>query len=170
MVRTYTAAQKDRKKDRYLSHAHEISLAKRSRYANDPEYRESAKQDARDRYANDPEYRQRRSESVARYRLRFPERIAALKKRDREKIRARIVAIGLGLPSGSLVEARLASPPMPENCQLCGAQSASLQWDHDHALMRFRGWICGSCNRGLGLFGDSLERLRLAVKYLEERS
>jgi len=43
----------------------------------------------------------------------------------------------------------------------------SLTVDHDHKLNKIRGLLCSNCNRALGLFGDSLENIKCAVKYLE---
>lgn len=53
------------------------------------------------------------------------------------------------------------------SCDLCGVDSTRLNLDHDHASMKFRGWLCISCNTGLGKFGDSVEGLLLALRYLE---
>jgi len=39
--------------------------------------------------------------------------------------------------------------------------------DHDHLTGKIRGILCGQCNKGLGIFGDTLEGLNKAVKYLE---
>lgn len=39
--------------------------------------------------------------------------------------------------------------------------------DHNHATGEFRGVLCKTCNRGLGLFRDNPEILRLAASYLE---
>jgi hypothetical protein len=46
------------------------------------------------------------------------------------------------------------------------------QWacDHDHVTGLFRGWLCVKCNLGLGNLGDSVERLRNAIDYLEKGS
>ena len=41
-------------------------------------------------------------------------------------------------------------------------------FDHNHTTNKFRGWLCGRCNTGLGLFGDKLEILELAIKYLKK--
>ncbi len=56
-------------------------------------------------------------------------------------------------------------------CAICGLKDKTgraLAIDHDHKTNLVRGLLCGSCNRGLGLFGDSYERLLEATKYLEK--
>ena len=40
--------------------------------------------------------------------------------------------------------------------------------DHDHQTDSFRGWLCHTCNLGLGLLKDSENNLRRAIEYLEK--
>lgn len=50
-------------------------------------------------------------------------------------------------------------------CAICGSQEP-LCVDHDHETGVIRGLLCGRCNKGIGLLGDSLEGLERAVRYL----
>jgi len=42
--------------------------------------------------------------------------------------------------------------------------------DHDHSTGKFRGWLCNKCNSALGFFGDDVDIIKRAVKYMEEYS
>lgn len=75
-----------------------------------------------------------------------------------------------------LKKIRKFSPPKPTNCECCGisifdeAQQArrysGLVLDHDAITDTFRGWICESCNRGIGALGDNSVSLKKALEYL----
>jgi hypothetical protein len=51
-------------------------------------------------------------------------------------------------------------------CQLCQTNQATVL-DHCHKTGDFRGFLCGTCNTGLGKLGDSVDGLRRAMLYLE---
>ena len=54
-------------------------------------------------------------------------------------------------------------------CAICG-EERPLQIDHDHATQMVRGLLCGQCNKGLGLFRESPEKLASAQSYLVRNS
>lgn len=54
-------------------------------------------------------------------------------------------------------------------CAICGG-TANLVIDHCHRTGVIRGVLCSSCNAGLGMFGDSTERLVAAIEYLTRTS
>ena len=41
--------------------------------------------------------------------------------------------------------------------------------DHNHRTGRIRGLLCYHCNYGIGVFRDSVKKLRAAADYLEKR-
>lgn len=51
-------------------------------------------------------------------------------------------------------------------CAICYDTEPATHLDHDHETGKVRGWLCGSCNRALGLFHDDPARLLAAVEYL----
>lgn len=51
-------------------------------------------------------------------------------------------------------------------CPIC-KKTKTLVVDHDHATGGIRGLLCSGCNVGLGLLGDTPQRLRAALAYLE---
>jgi hypothetical protein len=61
-------------------------------------------------------------------------------------------------------------------CAICGGQETrrnqygphSLNVDHDHATGRVRGILCTNCNQGMGLLGDSIERIEKTLEYLRD--
>lgn len=51
-------------------------------------------------------------------------------------------------------------------CTICGDHT-SLVVDHNHETGRTRGYLCNSCNRGIGFLKDSPKILEAAMLYLE---
>lgn len=52
-------------------------------------------------------------------------------------------------------------------CVVCERVVDRLVVDHDHETGATRELLCGTCNSGLGLFGENPEMLRRAAEYLE---
>lgn len=50
-----------------------------------------------------------------------------------------------------------------------GDRIKELAVDHSHKTGKIRGLLCMSCNKGLGSFDDDINKLYLAIKYLEEK-
>ena len=50
-------------------------------------------------------------------------------------------------------------------CDLCH-QVARLCIDHNHDTNEVRGMLCGSCNKALGLLGDNIVGVQMAMSYL----
>jgi hypothetical protein len=62
-----------------------------------------------------------------------------------------------------------ATRPAPTLCECCGGAPngrGTLHLDHDHGTNLFRGWLCHSCNVGMGCLGDSIEGVERALYYL----
>ena len=56
-------------------------------------------------------------------------------------------------------------------CALCGNENSvnkEMNVDHNHTTGKIRGLLCHNCNIGLGAFGDNIDKLFLAIKYLRE--
>jgi hypothetical protein len=55
------------------------------------------------------------------------------------------------------------------NCELC-RRIGQVVLDHDHTTGDFRGWLCVTCNCGLGKLGDDITSIRRAIGYLDRSS
>lgn len=62
------------------------------------------------------------------------------------------------------LERQLADPN--RECGVCGCKE-QLHLDHDHETGEVRGWLCGKCNRGIGLLMDSSALLERAAAWLK---
>jgi Recombination endonuclease VII len=63
-----------------------------------------------------------------------------------------------------------ATRPCPSACECCNRPMGTgkqVHLDHDHVTGKFRGWLCNSCNLGIGALGDDIKGLRLALAYLK---
>lgn len=52
-------------------------------------------------------------------------------------------------------------------CAICGKKKR-LVVDHDHDTGEVRGLLCGNCNTGIGMLGDTPGDLKNALEYLEK--
>ena len=60
----------------------------------------------------------------------------------------------------------------PFQCPICQkitipGLTSKVVLDHDHSNGRVRGWICDSCNTGIGRFKDDISLLERAIIFLE---
>ena len=60
------------------------------------------------------------------------------------------------------------APPPPDRCECCNQEKGKLTYDHDHETLTFRGFLCKTCNIGLGNLGDNLEGVLRGALYLEK--
>jgi hypothetical protein len=63
---------------------------------------------------------------------------------------------------------------VPFKCPICGKTTipgltSKVVLDHNHFDGSVRGWICDSCNTGIGRFKDDIELLKKAIRYLENQ-
>ena len=58
-------------------------------------------------------------------------------------------------------------------CPICKKRTipgltSKIVLDHNHSTGKVRGWICDSCNTGIGRFKDDTKLLEEAIKYLQK--
>lgn len=57
-------------------------------------------------------------------------------------------------------------------CPICEKESivgiTKIVLDHNHTTGKVRGWVCESCNTGIGRFDDNPEILRKGIEWLEK--
>lgn len=58
-------------------------------------------------------------------------------------------------------------PPPPGKCPICDLMTNNWILDHCHFTNTFRGYICNSCNLGIGRFNDDIKLLYKAIEYLK---
>ena len=89
-------------------------------------------------------------------RLRRPECGSCTKKAGKGKLKAQKIAKTQGIPYKA---------PPGETCKICGTDK-KLVFDHDHESELFRGYLCNSCNRSMGVLGDNLEGMAKVINYI----
>lgn len=69
----------------------------------------------------------------------------------------------------SLEEYKCLVQTQNNKCAICSStqEKTRLAIDHCHKTLKVRGLLCDLCNRGLGFFRDSADRLSKAIEYLK---
>ena len=98
--------------------------------------------------------------------LNNPDRVQEYRKKDPWTLAKRCVRRGIS--PEELVSTYEAQGKACAIC--CGAVDLmDSAIDHNHATNEFRGVLCKTCNRALGMFRDNPAILRRAVEYLETK-
>ena len=94
------------------------------------------------------------------YRLLRPECSTCTKEASQGKTKAKQLAKQMGISYEA---------PPSTNCGICNrppTKKKNLVFDHCHKTNTFRGYLHDSCNRSIGVLGDDIEGLLLALNYL----
>lgn len=158
--------QKEHNHNWYVKHAEEVKERSRLWAINNPErakehrLRSSRKYEKAHERHKDPV----RINRATKWAKEHPERIAEIARKHNYGI--------------SSTEYKEKSKKQKNRCALCGKKETHrdhrsgkvrvLSVDHDHETNKVRDLICGNCNRGLGMFKDSIEILLKAVQYLKK--
>ena len=70
----------------------------------------------------------------------------------------------------SLQDYNLMNKSQNGKCKICNNKNDyhdKLYIDHNHITGKIRGLLCRACNTGLGMFKDSPETMKSAIRYLE---
>jgi uncharacterized protein YlaI len=80
---------------------------------------------------------------------------------------------GVNMSNGDRIKWNKEKPYLiPFECPICKKRTipgltSKVVLDHDHGTGKVRGWICDSCNTGIGRFKDDVELLKSAIQFLE---
>ena len=68
-----------------------------------------------------------------------------------------------------LISVHRTAPPKPTHCDCCGSVTSPefMRLDHCHETLKFRGWLCNTCNGGIAFLGDNIEGVEKALTYLK---
>lgn len=149
----------------YVAHAKEVKERARLWALNNPErvkelsLRSSRKYEKKHKRYKDP----RRNARAVKWAKDHPERIAEIRRK-----------FNYGISSE---EYKVKKKRQKNRCALCGKKEThtdsrsekvrTLSVDHNHKTNKVRGLLCGNCNRGLGLFFESIKLLLKAAQYLK---
>jgi len=150
----------------YLEHAEEVKERARLWALNNPEkakkssLKRSRKYERTHKRWKDP----KRNARAVKWAKEHPERVAEIVRKHNYGI--------------SPEEYKEKLKKQKNRCALCGNKEThkdgrsgkvrDLSVDHDHKTNKLRGLLCGNCNRGLGMFKDSIDLLLKAIKYLKK--
>jgi len=150
----------------YLEHAEEVKERARLWALNNPEkakkssLKSSRKYEQANRRHRDP----KRAARARKWAKEHPERIAEIARKHNFGIAPEEYDKKMREQKG--------------RCAACGKKEThidrrsgkvrALSVDHDHKTNKLRGLLCGNCNRGLGMFKDSIDLLLKAIKYLKK--
>ena len=61
---------------------------------------------------------------------------------------------------------------IPFECPICAKKTiagvtSKVVLDHNHRNGKVRGWVCDSCNTGIGRFKDDINLIKRAIKFIE---
>jgi len=107
------------------------------------------------------------------YRVKFKDKIRAQRKSFREKNKKRLSVTknraGIKL---SVEEFDELLNERGNCCEICGLHHTKMNRriaiDHDHKTGKMRGFLCDTCNRGLGLLKDNEQIVEKTLNYLRK--
>jgi hypothetical protein len=137
------------------------------------------RQKPNDGLTNVERYRQRHPErqaqSTKRYRQSHPEQVRASRARWKKENPERCAeiqqkaALNCTLGKGAFDHFEAQRKRQKGKCSICNKPLIVRgHSDHSHITGKWRGVLCGTCNRGLGYLQDSTKNLQRAIQYLRK--
>lgn len=83
---------------------------------------------------------------------------------------------GVAIPAKQRAEWETRRPPNGSlfTCPICQKTTivgiSKIVLDHNHSTGNVRGWLCESCNTGIGRFDDQIEIIKHAIEWLENQN
>ena len=140
----------------------------KERYAKSAAKRKQTREASRKRYncpVRGPKHKAYMKEYVKKNRDKLTKQ-ARERQTPESRIKARLRRLGLSLDLLPVILNHSGK------CDICQGNPTdrwnTLHIDHCHNTGRYRGMLCGKCNKGLGLFNDNTETLQKARMYLQQ--